>query len=682
MTIRAQSADGATHEFPDGTDQGVIDGAMKSYAQKAESDRPEGGGFLAGVGDFLASTPRGAVEGLSEGAQSVAELGENPGLKLLRQGAKMFGVKDKTLTENPLQAPIQDIERAATSRLPEPQGAAGRFGETGAEFLANPLSYAGPGGLPLKVGSALAAGVTSQTAGEVFRGNADLEPIAKAAGGVLGGVGTQAGVHALRSFLEREFPANIMTQAVDKILKRMAQDTKSGGPTATDALDLINNAAASGQPMTLADVGGENLRGLAGNVTRQPGESRNVATQFLNQRDEAAAGRLSGAIDRYVSGGQSMEKTADALMQARSASANPAYEKMRALDGIWSPRLQQFIDEPVVRTGLAKGYEIERLQSLAENRPFDPTQMGVDLDAQGNIKLLRTPNMRVLDMAKQGLDALVGAERNELTGRLSSRGVALDRVRRAYIDEIDGLDKAGVYKDARAAWAGPSASLDALRSGRSALTSSPDEITKEIRGLSPADQEFYRLGVADAIRERVAKTGLSGDEAKAIIKNNWMRRQLQPIFRTPQDFDAFANAVTNEQKMFGTKYEMLGNSATAKRLAEDQSGENLLAAGGAKIAENVATGHWLSAAKNAIRMYRDVGIRPNPKLNEQIAKILFGTPIDAQSEVGQRLTGQFVPQQPPRAGVFPTAAGNIAASLGAANPLAPGSASPLAGAGP
>ena len=43
MPIRVQSADNAIHEFPDGTDQGVIDKAMKSYAQ----EKPLGLGEMA-----------------------------------------------------------------------------------------------------------------------------------------------------------------------------------------------------------------------------------------------------------------------------------------------------------------------------------------------------------------------------------------------------------------------------------------------------------------------------------------------------------------------------------------------------------------------------------------------------------------------------------------------------------
>ena len=43
MTIRAQSADGQIHEFPDGTDPAVVDRTMKSYAQSQQQQGPDQG---------------------------------------------------------------------------------------------------------------------------------------------------------------------------------------------------------------------------------------------------------------------------------------------------------------------------------------------------------------------------------------------------------------------------------------------------------------------------------------------------------------------------------------------------------------------------------------------------------------------------------------------------------------
>lgn len=666
MPIRAQSADGTIHEFPDGTDQAVVDRVMKQFATAA---KPEPDSFLSRLG-------HGFMDPIYGGAQVGARMSE-PGEEI---GAAIFGVdleKQKAERQQTVDKAVQERERKYNA--PE-----GIDWARGMGAMVNPVvaAPAALGGIPGALAAGAMSGLTQPVNDPEHFGaeKAKQVGIGTAVGGVFGAAGKAVGkgIEAFGSYLAREYPENVMTQAVQKILKRMGQDQAAGGPSAQDAIDLINAAAARGKPVTLADVGGENIQGLAGNVARQPGEGRNITTQFLNARDEGAAARLQNDIRQYVSGGPSMVQTTEALLNARSAASRPAYDAMRAMDGIWSERLQQFIDEPLVKSGMARGYEIERLQALAEGRPFDPTQMGVNLDAEGNIQLLRTPNMRVLDMAKQGLDAMVAAERNEITGRLSARGVALDRVREAYVAELDSLDRNGLYRAARAAWAGPSASLDALRLGRSVFQNSPEQNAAAFGRLTEGDQEFARLGVADMLRERLARTGLSGDEAKSIVKNPWMRDQLRPFFRSDEDFSRFVDAVATETKMFNTRYGVLGNSRTAARLAEDESAENLGAAEGANIAHQIATGRWAKAAHTAVRLWRDrQDRRGNDKLNEQVARILFQTPIEADSEIAQRLTGTFT--GPASVNRLEGAAA-VAPQVGTA--LAPGAASVLAPATP
>jgi hypothetical protein len=642
MPLKAESADGVIHEFPDGTDSAVIDKAMKSYS----ASMPKPSGKLERLGQGFMDPIYGAAQlgsRLTEPGEEIgaAMLGKTDELEVQRKGRQE--TIDKTIKEREqaIQAKRPAADRGSTDWL--------RVGGSLPSTMA--LSPGtGLGGIPgAVVSGAVGAAIQPTTDTEHFGRE---KAISAAGGGLLGGligVGEKAagaGVRAFGSYLAREYPENVMTQAVQKILKRMGQDEAAGGPTAQHALDLINEADRAGKPMTLADVGGENVRAMAGNVSRQPGESRNVATQFLNERDAGAGQRLNADITNYVHGGESMQRTTQAMLAARSETGRPAWNAVREMDGVWSPRLQEFIEDPSLRAGMARGYEIERLESLAERRPFDPTQMGVDLDAQGNIQMIRAPNMRVLHMGKMGLDAMIADERNEITGRLSQRGVALDRVRRAYLQEIDGLDRQGTYRNARALWEGPSASMDAIRAGRGIFTSSPDEIAHEFGAMSPANQEFYRLGVADMVRERLMKTGFSGNDAAAIIKNPWMRAQLQPIFRSQADFDAFVSGVANEGRMFGTRAETLGGPQTAKRIAEDTSTENTMAAHGMHLAEQVGTAKWLSAIKTAVRMWRDrQDARGNPRLNEQIARILFQTPIEQTSELGQRLTGRFTGPQ-------------------------------------
>lgn len=650
--------DGAKVSFPDTMPADQI----KSMILKKFPDADKGVTPTPGKGDPLAMAP-----GVTKQAQDLPPEPEKGSIiDPLAQGATLgFGdeaaagiqgaidwLKGGSFNESYGRkvAQLRDALKSYEARNPATSVAAELVGSVPSMML--PVGEVAKGaGLVRKALAATEAGAAYGAvtgAGKSEGGISDRATGALEGGGIgaLGGaaVGTAlgaagSGVRALGTYLSREFPENMTTQAVTKIMKRIGQDQKAGGPSAQDAIDLVNEAARSGKPATLADVGGENVKALAGNVARQPGEARGIMSQFLTQRDQGAASRLSGDISRYVSGGPSMNKTVEALVQSRSAANKDLWANAMSLQGIWSPRMAQFVGDPAVKAGLKRGFELERLESLADNRPFDPTQMGIGTDAEGNVVLQKVPSMRVLQMAKEGIDAMIADERDPLTGRFSKRGVALEKVRKAFLGEIDALDTTGAYKAARDAWSGPSASMDAVRSGSAVFRQSPDEIASEFGKLSAGDQEFYRLGVADAIREKLAKTGLSGDEAKSIIRNPWVRDQLRPIFRSPAEFTAFVDAVTHESRMFGTQRGILGGSQTASRIAEDESGENATAAAGAHAAESIAGGHWISAIKHVLKMIKDKVIQPNPRLNEEIAKLLLQTPISPELE--QRMTGRF-----------------------------------------
>jgi hypothetical protein len=532
--------------------------------------------------------------------------------------------------------------------------------------ILSPMNYIGAGGaIPRAVEAAapriaaaakpvisgMIAGAEQPITEKAEFGPAKAEQIG--IGGLAGGV--TAGAFGLASkaaskvgeFVAREWPESLKSDAIQRVLRRMNQDEKGGGPSAVALIKLVNDIKngpwgpkPDAKPKVFADVAGENVRGLAGNVSRQPGPARSLAKGVMEGRDQQAQARLDADIARTLHGGDSMHKTGKMLLQARSAAARPAYDATHALQNVWSPRLQQFLEDPAVMSGMKRGYEIERLQALAEGRPITTTQLGVDLDTEGNVKLLATPNMRILDMGKQGLDAMITDERNEITGRLSSRGVALEKVRHAYVDEMDNLDTKGIYKNARKVWQGFSASMDAMKLGRAAFRMNPEEIAEEVGKMSEGDRDFYRVGVADALRERLARTGFKGDEAKALIKNNWMQQQLRPAFKSRAEFDEFVDAVTDERQMFESGAKMLGNSATAGRVAEDISPDNMDKYG--RLALHAAKGNIFSAAKNAYQMWRDLGAIPNEKLNTEVAKILFTA--DLPPDVAQALQTGVVPQ--------------------------------------
>lgn len=686
---------------------------------------------------------------------------------------------------NPMAAVLQGVGHVvgqgdkadtwAQKREADWQATRAARGDTGTDWwqaagsAMSPVNYLIPGGagtnaltrvgLAARAGGIAAATQPVTSDGNFFAEKAKQVGIGAAAGGVLGTAGealgalakpitkaAQSGLDAVKRWLGAEMPSSLQSAAVHKVLEQFGQDEKAGGPSAANVMELLNTAHAANKPLTLADLGGDNVKALAGYVTRQPGEAMTTSRNLLDTRDKAAAQRLSGDIAKYVSSGDTMKQTADALAQSRAAASKPLYEeamkpgstaplqnqfnaefgriqtersaaqkelaaaerqqtgtaakqsqvgnvgdlqvrgtdaraadqgavqaaqaKLSALDaqeakttevlresqraaaagergGIWSPRIQQFIEDPIIKQGIGRGLEIQRIESLAEGKPFSATDYGVTGTAQdGSPIIAKVPNMRLLDSAKKGLDAILDEYRDPTSGRvtLDQRGRAIAQLKQSLVGELDRLNPS--YKAARDAYSGPSQSIDALRMGSEIFDRKPEEVAENFARLSPNDREFFRLGVADKMRERIAKTGVGGDEAKVLVKNEWTKALLRPIFETPQQFDKFIDAATMEGKMFDTARQLKGGSQTAERLASDHAfSADVEAAGhGVGVVKNTLSGRMIHAAHDMWRMKQALGWRKNQALNAEIAKILFDPALtqgSLQASAGERLLRNF-----------------------------------------
>lgn len=424
----------------------------------------------------------------------------------------------------------------------------------------------------------------------------------------------------------------LSAQASKVIGKRLAEGTKSGGVTATDIMDQMTAAKREGQPLALVDVGGRPVQRLAGEVYRGPGGAAAHIRSFFQNRDidltpgldTAAGARMSSLNQRYIASGSKLE-TADKLAQARSENAAPLWDKAMVKAPAWSPRMQQFLDHPDIQEGLRRGWVLERRHALAEGRPVNASDYAVvDFNAAGDPVFGKVPTMRMIQMAKEGIDDLLEAPgmRDTLPPfRLTKAGRSVDAVRRSFLDEGDKLNPD--WKAAREQWAGDTQSMRALQDGRNLFDRSltNEEIAKRWGDLSDNDKQFYLIGVADRLQQIMGDKALSADESKGLLNSSNNVKRMRMIFGDRQeDFDRYLEAVLRERTMFDTKHDIMGGSQTAEREAADtRAAAGLHAARGAA---ELATGHPLAAAGSALRAARDLGLRKNPELNAAIARML------------------------------------------------------------
>lgn len=131
---------------------------------KAVNGPPQG--FMANAMDFVKSIPRGIVSGLTSMP--------NP---------SMVPIADEQAAIAPARAQATETLKAST---PEPQGRAGKFGQAIGEGLGNPLTYAGPGGIGLKLGGSVLSSLGGEGGRQAAEGTKFETPV-QLAGALIGG---------------------------------------------------------------------------------------------------------------------------------------------------------------------------------------------------------------------------------------------------------------------------------------------------------------------------------------------------------------------------------------------------------------------------------------------------------------------------------------------------------------
>jgi hypothetical protein len=231
--------------------------------------------------------------------------------------------------------------------------------------------------------------------------------------------------------------------------------------------------------------------------------------------------------------------------------------------------------------------------------------------------------MKSLAVAKEGLDGIIAGMRDQVTGRPTKAGLSLGKFRDAFRNELDNINPR--YKAARDAWSGPTQSMEAVIDGRQhfSRTESNEQLKAEFDALSPSDKDFYRMGAAEAKVDQIERAPDASDKSKRVVNSERDRKRFRMLFDSDTQAQQFLDAVARKRQSFDTAQAIRGNSATAGRLVEDDAlGAAPLALEGARTLAHAGSGNLFGAAAGALRMKRELGLRNNPALNLEIARLL------------------------------------------------------------
>ena len=471
------------------------------------------------------------------------------------------------------------------------------------------------------LGQGARGGIVGGTAGA---GLNEEDPLSGAAGGAVVGAGIPSvmglakllGKPAVDAVAARLVPSAAEAQARAKIAQAFTRDMLSPAQAQTALATL-------GPEGALIDTGlpKGNVIGLGAGVANQPGNARGIATQFLEGRMEGAPTRINAAINTATGTPGEFNGTMSNLAQQRATAAAPKYDA--AFSRIIPTQeeadsVQRFIADPIGQDALDKGMRIIRLEKLATGDTFNPADYGVTTGDNGQYVLgSGTPNLRLMDAVKRGYDEIVDGFRDPTSGRLNLNqyGRAVNGARAAYVGAL--RDMYPRYGAALDAWGGPSQSMNALNMGRGILSEDPEVTADTIGGLSDNDKDFFRAGVARALKDKVDATQEGADATRKIFGNQLIRDKIRAGFGDDASFDQFANTMQNEGTYAQTRNAVLSGSRTAPLGADikdvDYSAPLMLAAAGHPVA---AAGKLIASQGGA------TPLDTNP-VRTAIAKLLF-----------------------------------------------------------
>lgn len=419
--------------------------------------------------------------------------------------------------------------------------------------------------------------------------------------------GVGAARNTIAGLVGRE-QAPAATRSGQILLKTLADQ----GQTPNQAARVVQAAHENGVPMALMDTGDE-ARGLASAISRKPGPGRKLMREVVIPRQTGQGERIQTSIRRDLGPTANVRAQSEALTSQAQAAAAPHYDQAYAAPGASVFDVSDLMSRPSMRKALPNAVRI------AQEEGRDPNALGIRFDEAGNPTSFENPSWQTFDYVKRGLDDVVEAYRDPVTGRLNldTEGRAVNGTLRDFLARVDKANPD--YAAARQAYAGPARMASALRKGASIGNSDAEDIWAHTRDMTPPELAQYRLGVRSALGKLVNGRTDGSDKVNALLNTPKKRAALAQVFGGEEGLDRFLTTLGQEGELAKTYGRVDTGSKTAHNLADDA---NLDGMGGiaANAAGRAVKGHGL--VSNAISTLADLHKYGTGKAGERVVSEL------------------------------------------------------------
>lgn len=453
----------------------------------------------------------------------------------------------------------------------------------------------------------------------------------------------EAGLGAINTIRNQANARSDPTGQAERLLARSFMD---------DSVPLGYGPAPVNAPLPgqgAINLGGENVASLGRQATVAMGPTRARAAEFFGEQASAAPDRAADALKGLSSKGY--YGTLEALDKGREAAAAPLYKAARdkGAVGVWNEHLAELTG----RDSLGKAWA--RAKGIASDRG-DKLPEIFTVDAAGNITgVKQVPDLKSWDYIKRGLDDVIDDHKDKITGKITTdKGRGVVALKRELLDELDA--QIPEYAAARAAYAGPSHSIEVVDQGRDFWKSKgdPGDTIRTFKDLSAADKDYARIGIVREAMKDVGNTSDAGSVYVKLFNTPNKRALLETAFPDRASFEKFAVQMRAEKEMLATNRTVTGGSPTS-RIDADK----------AALSEGSNVIDWVSALKSGnplsilgmtLDKAKNLQRGMTPEVSAELGNLLFQMdPIEIQrimSRIGSVQTPAPVSALSPGATMF------------------------------
>jgi len=527
---------------------------MADYQNAPLADQPKASGSLmipgvpySGVAESARAVGQGVTFGFLDELEAALRTGTISGFEyerqrnLLREQQKQFG-QDMPITKTGLEL---------GGGLLVPLGAAKQVARLAPEAQAM-LTGTTLGG-QVGRGAVIGAGTGAVSGvGYSEKDNVGSDAVVGGAfGGILGGgvpiVISKAGT-LIKNVLNSAGIGDQQTAASNMLASYLKKDNLS----AVEAQKALDELRRIGVPNpVIADLG-KSLNDLAYSAYVVQSAAKGGTEEFLiNRMIDQPKAIVQGLVEKA-----GLAKNVNGFEYLESLVANQKRLANQSYPDAYSKEISAFpFFKYADRDLFQKAYANAVKNADTEGRKLPPLESILDA------KLVPT---QILHEIKIGLDQIVEANTDALTGKMNTYGGKVVKVKEEFNNRIKLFNDD--YKKANAEFADAEGIKNAFKMGEGYQKLDPAEAASKIRKLNADEKEAFRLGVMADVNSRLGDFK-GGDFARQIFKSDNQKLLLRNAFPDQASYTEFSQYVKALDEQSKTGKRILGGSRTDENKA-------------------------------------------------------------------------------------------------------------------